>query len=57
MGTIVERKRTDGSTAYMAKISLNREGRIVRRESKAMRDAHSVLRDLGMTSSSCWTKH
>lgn len=34
MGTIVERKRSSGGTAYMAKIVLKRDGKIVHRETK-----------------------
>ncbi|TIN81733.1 MAG: site-specific integrase, partial [Mesorhizobium sp.] len=34
MGTIVERPRGDGTTAFMAKIILKRNGKIAHRESK-----------------------
>ncbi len=34
MGTIVERPRKNGSTAYLAKISIMRDGKIVHRENK-----------------------
>lgn len=34
MGTIVERRRKDGSIAYLAKISITREGKIAHRENK-----------------------
>ncbi|RFB80371.1 site-specific integrase [Methylovirgula sp. 4M-Z18] len=34
MGTITERRRKDGSTAYLAQISLTREGKIVFREAQ-----------------------
>lgn len=36
MGTIVERKRQDGDTAFMVKIILKRKGIIVHRESKTL---------------------
>lgn len=34
MGTIVERRRKDGSIAYLAKISITRDGKIAHRENK-----------------------
>lgn len=34
MGTIVDRPRADGTTAYMAKIILKRKGKVVHRETK-----------------------
>jgi integrase len=34
MGTIVERKRLDGTKAYMAKIIITRDGKVAHRESK-----------------------
>lgn len=34
MGTIVARQRQNGSTAYMAKITLKREGKVIHREAK-----------------------
>ena len=36
MGTIVERKRSDGSTAFTAQIVVKQNGRIVHREAKTL---------------------
>lgn len=38
MGTIKERRRSDGTTAYSAQILLTREGKIVHRESRTFND-------------------
>ena len=43
MGTIIPRKRNDGTTAYRAQIVVKREGKVVHRENETLLPDDSTI--------------